>query len=229
MAEAIGGIGEMIAEGTPRYVITANLNYLMLADQDTELSPVTCQASMILADGQPLVWRSRLAGTCAALPERVAGSELIYRLAQEAAERGWRIFFLGGEPGVARCCADRLAALYPGLRVAGVDSPPYRPLSDDEQRQLHDRIRQSRADVLLVAFGQPKGEKWIHRHHHQLGVPVSMQVGASFDFVAGRARRAPRCLQRLGLEWLYRLASDPRRLLPRYARNAWFLLRSLVR
>lgn len=229
MREAITAIGQMIADRVPRYVITANLNYAMLAAEDPQLAPVTRDAAMILADGQPIVWRSRLKGGDQTLPCRVAGSEMIFRLAQESARQGWRIYFLGAEPGVAQACADNLCELYPGLTVAGVLSPPYKKLSPDEHERQLAQIRAARPDILLVAFGQPKGEKWIRENAAALGVPVSIQVGASFDFAAGRVKRAPLWAQRLGLEWAHRMMSDPMRLVPRYSRNAMFLATTLVR
>ncbi|MGV3486295.1 MAG: WecB/TagA/CpsF family glycosyltransferase [Planctomycetaceae bacterium] len=228
MDETVDAIAAMIAQRTPRYIITANLNYAMLLDQDASLQAVTDDASLILADGQPLVWRSRI-GSAGRLPERVAGSELIYRIAERAAQCGWRIYFLGAEAGVAQRCAQTLVDRYPGLVIAGVQSPPYRTLTESEKQQQRQSIIDSRADILLVAFGQPKGERWIHQHYQELGVPVSIQVGASFDFVAGTAKRAPKLWQRLGLEWCYRMFSDPWRLVPRYASNTAFLFLSLIR
>jgi len=229
MREAITGIGHMIADRVPRYVITANLNYAMLAAEDPQLGPVTRDAAMILADGQPIVWRSWLKGGDQSLPCRVAGSEMIFRLAQEAARQGWRIYFLGAEPGVAQACADNLCELYPGLTVAGVQSPPYKKLSPEEHERQLAQIRAARPDILLVAFGQPKGEKWIRENAAALGVPVSIQVGASFDFAAGRVKRAPLWAQRFGLEWAHRMMSDPMRLVPRYFHNGTFLATTLVR
>lgn len=228
MDQAMQAIDDIVTERTPRYIITANLNYAMLLDRDASLQAVTDDASLVLADGQPLVWRSSV-GSAGRLPERVAGSELIYRIAERAADCGWRIYFLGAEAGVAQRCADTLAERYPGLQVAGVQSPPYRSLSEPEQLQLRQGIIDSRADILLVAFGQPKGERWIHQHYQALGVPLSIQVGASFDFVAGTAKRAPLIWQRLGLEWFHRMLSDPGRLVPRYGSNAWFMFLSLIR
>lgn len=228
LTESIEWVGEIIQRRHPEYLITANLNYCMLADQDPSLEAVTRGAIGVLADGMPIVVRSRRRnGT--PLPERVAGSEMIYRLAERAAARGWRIFFLGAAPGVAQKCAAKLEELYPGLQVAGVSSPPFRKLSDQEDEQLEQTIRQSEADILLVAFGQPKGERWIAERHQRLGVPVSIQLGASFDFVAGTARRAPRIWQRCGMEWAYRMLSDPRRLVPRYSQNIAYLFRAILR
>jgi N-acetylglucosaminyldiphosphoundecaprenol N-acetyl-beta-D-mannosaminyltransferase len=229
MDSALDGIAAMIADRTPRYVITANLNYAMLAAEDPSLGPITAGASMILADGQPIVWRSLLGGAEDRLPCRVAGSEMIFRLAERAAEHGWRIYFLGAEPGVAQACADNLVARYPGMIVAGVQSPPYRKLSPAEIEQQFADIRAAKPDILLVAFGQPKGEKWIAEHYQSLGVPVSIQVGASFDFAAGRTERAPLWVQKIGFEWAHRMLGDPKRLLPRYYRNFRYLAVTLTR
>ena len=227
LRQSIDRIEELVQRGEPSYVITANLNYVMLHHQHADLRAVTDQAALILADGHPIVLRSKL--STKPLPNRVAGSEMIFDLAQRASEQGWGIYFLGGEPGVAPACAQRLAELYPGLRIAGVESPPFRPLSAEEQAAQDRRIQASGAQILLVAFGQPKGERWIHQNYKRLGVPVSIQLGASFDFIAGTAHRAPLLWQRLGLEWAYRMCSDPKRLVPRYAANAAFLVKALVR
>ena len=226
LEESVDHIGELICHRAPSYVITANLNYVMLHHRNVEMDAVTNDAALILADGQPIVWRSKLDQQ--KLPERVAGSEMIYRLAERAGREGWRIYFLGGEPGVAAAASERLLQMYPGLQIAGVESPPFRRLTEEEQTAQDERIRSAGTDLLLVAFGQPKGELWIHEHYRRLGVPVSIQLGASFDFIAGTARRAPVAFQRIGMEWAYRMFSDPRRLIPRYAGNAMFLVGALI-
>lgn len=226
LQEAVERIGRLIERGQPSFAITANLNYVMLHHQRSDVAAATGDADLIVADGQPIVWRSQW--DAQPLPERVAGSEMIHRLAELAAEKQWGIYFLGGAPGVASACAERLADRHPGLRIAGVESPPFRPLSAEEQAAQDARIRDSGADLLLVAFGQPKGECWIHQHYQRLGVPVSIQLGASFDFIAGTAKRAPEAWQRFGLEWAYRMFRDPRRLVPRYLGNALFLVHRLI-
>lgn len=223
---AVDRIEQLVDRGVPSYVITANLNYVMLHHQQPDMLEITRDASLILADGQPIVWRSMLDEQ--RLPERVAGSEMIYHLARRASEQGWGIYFLGGQPGVAEKCAQRLQQQYPGMRIAGIESPPFRALSEKEQAEQDSRIRDSGAQILLVAFGQPKGERWIHQHHQRLGVPVSIQLGASFDFIAGTAKRAPVFWQKIGAEWAYRMCSDPKRLLPRYLQNAIFLAKLLI-
>jgi N-acetylglucosaminyldiphosphoundecaprenol N-acetyl-beta-D-mannosaminyltransferase len=218
-AEAVAGL---VAGGRPSYFITANAHYAMASHGEPALRALNERAAFILADGAPLVWASRWRRR--PQPERVAGSDLFFDLCEQAARRGHRVFFLGGPPGVAEAAARRLEGLYPGLVVAGVCCPPFRPLSDEEQADLVAGIRDARPDLLLVAFGQPKGEHWIARHLRGLGVPACVQVGASLEFVAGRVRRAPRWVQRVGMEWAWRIGTDPIRLGPRYARNAAFLL-----
>src|SRR6056297_2065964 len=224
--QSLDCIGDLISDGEPQYVITANLNYAMLASQRNDLWAVNRDAALILADGQPIVWRSKLEMN--PLPERVAGSEMIYRLGERSAAEGWRIYLLGAAPGIAQACADGLCQLYPGCQIVGVDSPPFRQLTCQEDEEQGDRIRAAKPDILLVAFGQPKGELWIHQRYKKLGVPVSIQLGASFDFVAGAAKRAPVVWQKTGLEWAYRMAHDPRRLVPRYAGNAAVLAKASV-
>ncbi len=221
LPESIEVIESLIERGKPSYVITANLNYVMLHHEDPTMHAITEEADLILADGQPIVWRSQLDDQN--LPERVAGSDMIFDIAERAADRGWKIYFLGGEEGVAAACAEKLVEKFPTLKIAGVESPPFRSLTADEQAAQDERIRATGADVLLVAFGQPKGERWIHEHHERLGVPVSIQLGASFDFIAGTATRAPAFWQAIGLEWFYRMCSDPKRLIARYWANAKFL------
>src|SRR5204862_860380 len=136
----------------PRYFITANLHYAMLTATDPRLPPVNEAAAFIVADGMPLVWASRW--RAAQLPERVAGSDLVPALCERASQRGYRVFFLGGAPGVGAEAARRLSARFPGLQVAGVESPPFRALSAEENAVLVARIRDARPDILLVAFGQ---------------------------------------------------------------------------
>ncbi len=227
MPQTLEYIDRIIQRRVPAYLITANLNYLMLCDQSPRLAQFTRKAAVVLCDGMPILWRSKLNQD--KLPDRVAGADLIFSLAERCAEQRHRLFLMGGSEGVAQSAAERLCQMYPKLQIAGVECPPFRKLSHDEQASLCARIKDSKADVLLVAFGQPKGEFWIEENYQTLGVPISIQLGASFDFIVGTSRRAPLVLQRLGLEWLYRMLNDPKRLVPRYASNALFLLKSIRR
>ena len=224
--EAVEAVDRLIARGRPSFFITANLHYAMLCDRDPQLADLSGRAAFLLADGMPMVWYSRLLGT--PLPERVTGADLLLALCQRAAQRGHCVFLLGAAPEVARTAAANLTARYPGLKIVGVQSPPCRPLSEEEHRALVTQIRQSHADLLFLAFGQPKGERWLDEHCQSLGVPACVQIGAALDFAAGRLRRAPRWMQRMGLEWAYRVLGEPGRLAPRYFRNALFLVRAIL-
>jgi N-acetylglucosaminyldiphosphoundecaprenol N-acetyl-beta-D-mannosaminyltransferase len=216
----------LVRAGRPSFFITANVHYAMLTHQRPELRAVNARAAFLVADGAPLVWASRRAGR--RLPERVAGADLIFDLAALAAARGYGVFLLGGAPGVAEAAARRLGAAAPGLRDVGVESPPYREPTPEEHAALVARIRAARPEILMVAATMPRGEIWTAAHLEELGVPLCVNLGAALDFAAGRVRRAPRPLQRLGLEWAFRAALEPRRLLPRYARNARFVLGRLL-
>ena len=188
MAETVTAIGNLIEMGRPTFFITANTHYVMLTQQNPDLQVINAQAALILADGAPLIWASRCLGS--PLPERVAGSDLVFELSAEAAKQGYRLFFVGGAEGVAEQAALRLRELYPGLQVVGTECPSLHELTREEEAALIGRIRAARPHILMVAFGQPKGERWIYQHLEELGVPVSVQVGASLDFAAGRIRRA---------------------------------------
>lgn len=220
-------IERLIAAGRGGFFITANLHYAMLTAGDARLAALNGRALFLLADGMPLVWQSNRLGR--PLPERVTGSDLTVLLCQQAARLGHRVFLLGGAEGVARQAAAVLVDRYPGLQIVGAEAPPFRPLSAAEHEALLARIRRARPDLLFVAFGQPKGETWLDENIPSLGPVVGVQIGATLDFIAGRVRRAPKLWQRLGLEWLYRALSEPRRLIPRYWADGLFLLRSLIR
>ncbi len=223
MAETIALADRVVQARKPEYFVTANLNYLMLTEQYPRLAEINQHSLAVLADGQPIVRRSRREQQ--PLPCRVAGADLIVELAKLSAEKGYRIYMLGAAPGVAQAAADELLRRFPTMQLAGCSSPPFRPSTAAEHSALLADIRRSETDILLVAFGQPKGEFWIYDHLHELSVPLSIQLGASFDFLAGTARRAPAIWQRMGMEWLYRALSDPRRLVPRYWANIKFLIR----
>jgi N-acetylglucosaminyldiphosphoundecaprenol N-acetyl-beta-D-mannosaminyltransferase len=223
---AVAAVTELIREGRPSFFITANTHYAMLTEALPDLRAINERAAFIVADGKPLVWASRMSGS--PLPERVAGSDLIFRLCEQAARERFRVFLLGGGEGVADEAARRLVERYPGLQIVETACPPYRDLSDEEHEALVAEVRAASPDLLIAAFTMPKGERWISANLEVLGVPVVVNLGAAMDFAAGRVRRAPRWMQRTGLEWVYRLSREPRRLGGRYARNAWFILRKVV-
>lgn len=227
LAETVDAVDALIEAGRPAYFITANTHYAMLTRDHPDLDEVNGGAAFIVADGAPLVWASRWSGT--PVPERVAGSDLIFRLSERAAVKGHRLYLLGAAEGVAQEAARRLTARYPGLRIVGTESPPFRELTEAEEDQLVARVRAARPDLLMVASTMPKGERWLAAKLDALRVPAAVNLGASFDFAAGRVERAPRWVGKIGLEWAFRLMLEPRRLASRYARNAWFVLTMMLR
>ena len=217
VAGALARIDAMIATRRPHYVVTANVDFLVQAHRDIELRRILVEADLVLCDGTPLVWASRWLGN--ALPERVAGADLAPSLIANAARRGHRIFLLGAAPGVAAEAAARMQAAYPALNIVGHYAPPFAALLEMDHAEIARRIRAAKPDLLLVSFGCPKQEKWIAMHYQALGVPVSIGVGATIDFLAGRIRRAPDWMRRTGTEWIFRLLLEPRRLYRRYAKD----------
>ena len=212
--EALARIEELVSRREGGAVFTPNVDHVVKAERDLAFREAYARASLSLADGMPLLWASRLLG--APLPEKISGSDLVIPLARLAARKGWRVYLLGGEPGVAQEAGDRLAQEL-GLHVVGTDSPVIRPDGGaDDAEQLLERLRVAKPDLLLVALGAPKQELFIDRFAKQIGPVVALGVGGSLDFVAGRVRRAPRWMSRAGLEWAYRLAQEPRRMWRRY-------------
>jgi len=227
MAQTIAAICDLIRSGGPSHFITANTHYVMLSDQDPALRVINKNAAFIVADGMPIVWASRLGPS--PLPERVAGSDLIFELSREAAAKGYRIFLLGGGPGIAEEAGRRLTALYPRLQVVGAVCPPFGQWTPEDDANLLDQIRSARPDVLLTALAMPKADHWLTANLEKLEVPVVFNCGAAVDFAAGNVRRAPRVLRSTGLEWAFRLSLEPRRLTRRYMANAWFVARMLAK
>jgi N-acetylglucosaminyldiphosphoundecaprenol N-acetyl-beta-D-mannosaminyltransferase len=194
-------------------VFTPNVDHVMKAEWDPAFRAAYQHASLSLADGMPLVWVSRLLGR--ALPERVTGSDMIVPLLRLAAARRWRVYLLGGAPGVAPAAADLLAKEL-GVIVAGWDDAQIAPDGTDRSGDSVARAQAAQADLILVALGPPKQELWIARSLAAVRPAVGVGVGASLDFLVGKYRRAPAWVGRIGLEWLYRLLQEPRRLWRRY-------------
>lgn len=193
-------------------VFTPNVDHVVQAEENAAFREAYEVASLCLADGQPLVWASRLLGT--PLPERVAGSDLIWPLIERAAQRHWTVYLIGGGPGVAEAAALEMQKRH-GVRIAGVDSPKISLVPTAAESSTIERICAAHPDVVLVALGAPKQELWIHRASKRIRPAVAVGVGAALDFVAGRVPRSPRWMSAAGLEWLFRLTLEPR-LAPRY-------------
>jgi N-acetylglucosaminyldiphosphoundecaprenol N-acetyl-beta-D-mannosaminyltransferase len=212
-AGALEAIDALVARREGGAVFTPNVDHVVLADRDERLRAAYARADLSLCDGQPLRWTSPLLGL--RLPEKVSGSDLFLPLMRHAARRRWRVYLLGGAPGVADAAGERLAR-EEGVEVVGVSAAEVGidPLADEAE--VAARVAAARPDLVAVCLGAPKGELWVDRVRERLRPAVAVQLGASMDFYVGRARRAPRWMQRAGLEWAHRLAREPRRLARRY-------------
>jgi N-acetylglucosaminyldiphosphoundecaprenol N-acetyl-beta-D-mannosaminyltransferase len=198
-----------------RYIAVTGMHGVTEAQHDGRFRDLLNAADLVVADGYPLVWLGRRKGF-AQMKRRVYGPELMEAFCQETARKRYRHFFYGGAPGVAVDLASQFAARYPGLAVAGVYSPPFRALTAEEDQQVVATINIARADIVWVGLSTPKQERWMFEHRDQLRVPVLVGVGAAFDFHTGRTKQAPTWMRENGLEWLFRLIQEPRRLWRRY-------------
>jgi N-acetylglucosaminyldiphosphoundecaprenol N-acetyl-beta-D-mannosaminyltransferase len=214
----------MVAARSRGYVCVAATHTVMVAQEDTETMEAVLGADLVVPDGQPLVWALRAFGR--RLPDRVYGPDLMLRHCERAAERGTRIFLYGGRnQGALVQLTLNLRRRFPGLRVVGGISPPFRDLDDAELDDIATEINRSAADVVWVGIGVPKQEKWMAAMRNRIHAPVLVGVGAAFDFHAGLVPQAPGWMQSAGLEWAFRLAQEPKRLWRRYLRyNPRFVL-----
>jgi N-acetylglucosaminyldiphosphoundecaprenol N-acetyl-beta-D-mannosaminyltransferase len=214
-AEVIATILWALDRGRGGFVVTPNLHHLRELSRNRDLTPLFSAADLVVADGMPLVWASRLQGS--SLPERVAGSELIWSLTAESARRDRSVFLLGGAPGVAARAEKRLRECYPGAALAGTHCPPFGFESDGDavDEMLH-RLRDASPDIVFVGLGFPKQERLIAYLRSEFPKSWFLGVGYSFSFVAGETPRAPDWMMRFGLEWVHRMAHEPRRLATRY-------------
>lgn len=199
-------ISQYVGEGSPRFVITLNPELLYRAKHQKDLLDMVGRADLVTADGAGIVWACRVSGQ--PVPERVAGIDLMMKLLEYAAGRGWRVFFLGSAPGVAEAAAGQATGLFPGLRVVGTQHGYF---SDQEEQDVISTITDASPHLLFVALGSPRQERWIDQHLNRLGNVVAMGVGGSLDVLSGNVRRSPEWLCRLNLEWLGRLFMEPRR------------------
>ena len=197
-----------------RYVAVTGMHGITEAQHHRHFKEVLADADLVVADGMPLVWLGRRKGH--AMPRRVYGPELMQEFWSRTSSRRYRHFFYGGAPGVAAELERRFTEAFPNHAVAGTFSPPFRPLTASEDREIVATINHSRPDVLWVGLGTPKQEQWMHDHRNALQVAVMVGVGAAFDFHAGAVRQAPAWMGDHGLEWLFRLVQEPRRLWRRY-------------
>lgn len=215
MQETLQVIDELIHENKNAYVVTPNVDHIVQLETNEELQAVYKNASLILTDGKPLLWIAKWYGT--PIKEKISGSDLFPLLCDMAAKKDYKMFFLGAGEGVAAKAAENLTKKYKGLKVVGTYSPPFGFEKDSvEMEKIKDMIKKSEPEILIVGLGCPKQEKFMYHHCKELGVPISFGLGASFDFEAGNIKRAPKWMANHGLEWLFRITQDPKRMAKRY-------------
>ncbi len=195
-----------------RFIAVTGMHGVTEAQKDEHLLKVLNSADLVVPDGMPLVWLARRRGI--ALARRVYGPELMETFCRQTGDR-YRHFLYGGSEGVAKNLAQRMEERF-GVRIAGILCPPFRMLTTEEDNEITEVINMSKADILWVGLSTPKQEKWMYEHKESLKVSVAVGVGAAFDFLSGTKSSAPRWMQENGLEWLYRLGKEPRRLWRRY-------------
>jgi N-acetylglucosaminyldiphosphoundecaprenol N-acetyl-beta-D-mannosaminyltransferase len=231
MAGTLDVLDHWITTGTRNYVCVTGVHGVMESRRDERLRGIHNAAGLVTPDGMPLVWWTRARG-CSHV-SRVYGPDLLLACCDRSMTTGYRHFFYGGGDGVADLLARRLSRRFPGLIVAGTYTPPFRPLTREEDDEVVARINDTAPDIVWVGLSTPKQEYWMAEHVERLAAPVLIGVGAAFDFHAGLKRQAPLWMQRSGFEWLFRLASEPRRLWKRYLQNnpafVWLALEEIWR
>lgn len=215
MDETIHEICRLIDDKKKSYIVPINIDVIVKIEKDDDLKRIIEEADLTLVDGQPLVWISRWV-KCP-VKAKVSGSDLVPKLCEVAEKKGYRLFFIGGEEGVAELARINLENSFPEIIIAGTYSPPYGfENSKEELIKMNKIITLSHPDVLIVCLGCPKQEKWIYKNYKQYDGTISICAGATIDFLAKKKRRAPKWISSIGFEWLYRLMQEPFRLFRRY-------------
>ena len=204
--EALQQIGAFIASGQPHQIVTANAEIIYQASKNEKMRSVINKAQMVTADGSGVVWASRQLGQ--PLPQRVTGIDLVNGICEQSAKEKWKIYILGSAPGVAATAAVNIRDKFPGCNIIGTHHGYFHA---KEEKQILAELEQLQPDVLFVALGAPKQEYWIAEHMEQLQIPVAMGIGGSMDVLSGNVKRAPKWMQKMSLEWLYRLIIQPTR------------------
>jgi N-acetylglucosaminyldiphosphoundecaprenol N-acetyl-beta-D-mannosaminyltransferase len=225
MEQAVARVEEYILSGRTHQIATANLDFARNSLRDPYLHRIICECSMVLPDGAPMLWASSMLGS--PLQQRVTGVDLVPELARLSQDRGYGMYLLGSSEESSQAATKVLTSRFPGAKIVGRHCPPVAPLKEMDHDDLLRRIHAARPRIILVGFGNPKQEIWIHRFKDRLPPAVVIGIGGSLDLIGGRLRRAPRWMRSLHLEWVYRLMQEPWRLLPRYAGDAQALVSHL--
>ena len=203
-----------ITQNRARFAVFRDVHGVMLAQNDRKLQKAHKNADLVAPDGMPLVWLAKIAGINGI--SRVPGPDILPAICERGLAHGWRHYFFGGAPGIAASVATELSRLFPGIIISGVQSPPFRDLTREEDELVCAAIRKAQPHFIWVGLGTPKQEIWMDEHREKCGGAMLLGVGAAFDIFAGRTQRAPKWMQEYGIEWSFRLLSEPRRLWRRY-------------
>lgn len=217
MEQTLAIVDRWIATDASQYVCITNTHNIMMSYDDPHLQAVHNNAGLTTPDGMPMVWISRWRGQKHV--DRVYGPDLLLALCKHSLDRGYKHFFYGGDEGVAAHLARKMQSRFPGLKIAGTISPPFRKLTAEEDQAVVDCINDSDADIVWVGLGCPKQELWMYEHVSRLKAPVLIGIGAAFDFHTGLKKQAPRWMRHAGLEMIFRVITEPRRLGPRLLKN----------
>lgn len=226
MPEAVAFIDARIQNGSGGYICISNVHTTVMAYEDEDYRNIQNSALLALPDGKPLSVVSKKRGFPEA--ERVAGPDLMERIFRESAKKGYLHYFYGSTPGTLTALLEKLQTKYPGIRIVGMEAPPFRELTREEDAACVDRINGAGPDIVWVGLGAPKQERWMYAHRGCIN-GLMIGVGAGFDFHAGTVKRAPKWVQNIGMEWFYRLCQDPKRLWKRYVSTNWKFLRLMVK
>lgn len=219
MSEAIEKIDTLIMKKDSSYVVTPNLDHIVIIEKDMLFAEIYQNADLIVADGKPLIWISKYLKN--PIKEKISGSDLFPQICKLAAEKHYSIFILGAAEGVADKAARNLIKKNSGLSIVGTYSPKFGFEKDNVELDIiKNRIMNAKPDILAVSLGSPKGEKFIYKHLKEYGIPLAISIGATIDFEAGNVKRAPHWMSNYGLEWLFRITQDPKRLVKRYWNDA---------
>lgn len=213
--DAVATIDRWIRERQKHFVCITGVHGVMECRRDSDLREIHRAAGMVTPDGMPLVWMARRLGFDRV--SRVYGPDLMREISRLSPVRGYSHFYFGGGPGLADALEERVRETYPGIKVVGTFSPPFRTVTVEEDEAIIETINAAKPDIVWVGLSTPKQERWMSAHRDRIDAPVMIGVGAAFDFLAGTKNQAPLWMQRNGLEWAFRLVSEPRRLGRRYA------------
>jgi len=228
--DVLSHLNNCLAKRQKTFCVTLNLDILRITGEKPDFHKVVQKSDFVFADGMPILWLAKLNKQNSEIPERVAGCDIAHDLCRLSHRNGYRVFILGAAPGVADLAVEKLRAELPNMQVAGTYSPAFSELQDTAQSQaIIERINQANTDILLVALGAPKQELWIAKNLAQLDVGVILPCGGSIDFIAGVQKKSPQWIGKLGLEWFYRMAYNPKRLFERYiVHDLPFLIKACI-